>query len=348
MKKKLMFIIVGIVVVLGLAVGIPWYIYTTGSYVATVAGEKITTEEYKFFLNNVKAMMLDAAQVDTNNAATVKDFWNKKIDGEDPKEKAKKDALDQAKEFKLQLIKAKDSKISLTQDELKKINTDIDNYTSGKTTSEANKAFLEQYGINKDEFKKVYTSYMTIEKYRTDRTKNIAVSEDEAKQFYDKNKDQIDNVTVRHVLFLTAERQADGTMKKLPDDKVAAAKKNADDIYNKVKNGEDIGELAKQHSEDPGSKDDGGKITFYKKQMVQPFEDFAFSKPVGEVGIVETEYGYHVMKVEAKNLDFEASKDLVKGYVANQKYADEIKKMKEDSKYNVQINKNPYNAIKVV
>ena len=72
-----------------------------------------------------------------------------------------------------------------------------------------------------------------------------------------------------------------------------------EDVLAKAKAGEDFAELAKQYSEDPGSKDNGGLYeNFPRGRMVKPFEDAAFSVPVGGLsGIVETDFGYHILKV---------------------------------------------------
>ena len=72
----------------------------------------------------------------------------------------------------------------------------------------------------------------------------------------------------------------------------------------------EVGALASEFSEDPGSKDKGGVYTFGRGRMVKPFEDAAFSQPVGEIGEpVRTNYGYHVLKVlertEAGTIAFE-------------------------------------------
>jgi parvulin-like peptidyl-prolyl isomerase len=73
-----------------------------------------------------------------------------------------------------------------------------------------------------------------------------------------------------------------------------------DDILARAKKGEDFAALAKEFSEDPGSKANGGLYEdFGRGKMVKPFEDAAFGVPVGEIsGIVETKYGYHILKVE--------------------------------------------------
>ncbi|OIQ21789.1 MAG: peptidylprolyl isomerase [Flavobacterium sp. MedPE-SWcel] len=77
------------------------------------------------------------------------------------------------------------------------------------------------------------------------------------------------------------------------------AKAKADDILKKVKaNPDSFAQLAKENSEDPGSKDKGGIYDNVSKgQMVPEFDAFLFDNKIGEVGVVETDFGYHVIKV---------------------------------------------------
>jgi len=79
----------------------------------------------------------------------------------------------------------------------------------------------------------------------------------------------------------------------------AAAKAKAEAILAKVKAGGDFSALAKQNSEDPGTKDKGGELGFFGRgELVKPFEDVAFTLKPGEYGIAESEYGFHVIQVE--------------------------------------------------
>lgn len=84
----------------------------------------------------------------------------------------------------------------------------------------------------------------------------------------------------------------------------AAKRTKAEEILNRAKGGEDFAALAKEFSEDPGSKDKGGEYTNVRMgQMVKPFEDAAMSVQPGEIvpNLVETDFGYHIIKLEAKN-----------------------------------------------
>lgn len=83
------------------------------------------------------------------------------------------------------------------------------------------------------------------------------------------------------------------------------AREKAQSILNLALEGENFSELAKQYSED-GSAQNGGQLGWFSRgQMVEPFEDECFSGKVGKVvpHLVETEFGYHIIKVEDKKSD---------------------------------------------
>lgn len=96
--------------------------------------------------------------------------------------------------------------------------------------------------------------------------------------------------TVRHILIQTQGKSAA---------EKAAARTKIEGLLAEAKAGADFAELAKKYSEDPGSKGNGGLYeNFPRGQMVQAFEDAAFSVPVGQIsGVIETTYGYYILKV---------------------------------------------------
>lgn len=155
-------------------------------------------------------------------------------------------------------------------------------------------AFLEALksaGISIEHVKKSVQETLLINKYLEGVTEAGAkISEADIRKAYQEETAGDKTASARHILLLTQGKT---------DPEKADARKRIEDILVKAKAGEDFAALAKQFSEDPGSKDNGGLYeNIVRGQMVKPFEDAAFSVPVGQIsGIVETAYGYHILQV---------------------------------------------------
>lgn len=122
----------------------------------------------------------------------------------------------------------------------------------------------------------------------------IPVSDAALLQAYNEQKDRWrteERAKVRHIL-VKATEAADKP----------AAKKKAEDILKQLKGGADFAELAKKYSDDPGSKERGGDLDWVTKgQTVPNFEKTVFSlKPMEISGIVETEFGFHIIQTMEK------------------------------------------------
>ncbi|MFH1756393.1 MAG: peptidylprolyl isomerase [Candidatus Latescibacterota bacterium] len=120
------------------------------------------------------------------------------------------------------------------------------------------------------------------------------VNEEEVRSYFEENRDKFsvpDSVRARHII-LPVDADAEETVKQ---DK----RKAIEDILKQAKAGSDFGQLAQEYSEGP-SKSRGGDLGFFHRgTMVQPFDSVAFALRVGEIsGVVETQYGYHIIKVE--------------------------------------------------
>ncbi len=123
----------------------------------------------------------------------------------------------------------------------------------------------------------------------------VTPTEEEIKAYYDANLSEFDKgreVKARHILFRTAQ---DAT-----EEQIAEVKTKAEAVLKQAKEGADFAELAKTHSEDPGSKENGGDLGFFNKgRMVPEFENAAFALTVGQVSdLVKTQFGFHIIKVD--------------------------------------------------
>lgn len=123
-------------------------------------------------------------------------------------------------------------------------------------------------------------------------------------------KKRSDGIRASHILIQDQRDSAGAVI-----DSTASLKK-VNDIYARIKNGEDFGKVAAEVSQDPGSASKGGDLGFFdRRRMVQPFDSAAFSLKVGEVSSpVRTPYGWHIIKVtEIKEYpEYEKAKENLK------------------------------------
>jgi peptidyl-prolyl cis-trans isomerase C len=128
---------------------------------------------------------------------------------------------------------------------------------------------------------------------------SITVSDADVQKAYADNAKQYEQVKARHILIAPKGSPAAQTGKKeLTDDE---AKAKAEDLRKQIVAGASFEELAKKESDDAGSGARGGDLgSFGHGQMVPEFEAAAFAAKPGEVTpVVKTQFGYHIIKVEA-------------------------------------------------
>jgi peptidyl-prolyl cis-trans isomerase C len=164
----------------------------------------------------------------------------------------------------------------------------------------------------------------------------VQITDEESKTFYDTNPQlfqQPERVKASHILIKVDEGA--------PEEKKAEARKKIKEVQQKVQKGEDFAELAKTYSEGPSAPRGGDLDFFGRGQMVKPFEDAAFSmKPNETSDIVETKFGYHLIKVvdkqPAKKMAYADVKDRIDKHLKDQKLRTErqlyFDKLKKDAK----------------
>ncbi len=128
----------------------------------------------------------------------------------------------------------------------------------------------------------------------------LSVSEEEIRRYYDEHKNEFEQVRARHILLSTRPIARDGNP---PPDKEAVRRK-AQEVLRRARAGEDFAALAREFSDDPGSKEKGGDLDFFGRgRMVREFEEAAFALQPGQISdLVETSYGFHIIKVEGRRI----------------------------------------------
>jgi peptidyl-prolyl cis-trans isomerase D len=124
------------------------------------------------------------------------------------------------------------------------------------------------------------------------------VSDAEIQAYYSKNSDQFkvpQQVKTRHIL-ITVAKGADAATEN-------AAKAKAQDILKQLQSGAKFADLAKKYSDDPGSKDQGGELPMMPTSNLDPaYAKAAMALSPGQTsGLVRSQFGYHVIQLEAKD-----------------------------------------------
>lgn len=153
------------------------------------------------------------------------------------------------------------------------------------------KSMLEEYDLTEADIKNYMARVLTIVK-----DKSPKVTEEELKAQYDADPDQFITATVRHVLISfqdpeTQEDRAEGEALKIAKEAKA-----------KLDKGEDFATVVKEYSEDPGSVENGG---LYEDtpivSWVEAFKEAVKTLEINKISDpVETDYGYHIIKVEKR------------------------------------------------
>jgi peptidyl-prolyl cis-trans isomerase C len=173
----------------------------------------------------------------------------------------------------------------------------------------AKKKGFDQYPDIKEQLQFFSDNFLANEYLKREIAQKITVPDAEMKSYYDAHHDEFrtpETVKARHIL-VKLENTATEDEKKKAREKV--------ELYlKKIRDGEDFAKLASEVSDDPGSKARGGDLGFFPRgRMVKPFEDAAFALKPGDVsGIVETQFGFHIIRVEERKEPAVESFDAVK------------------------------------
>ena len=209
--------------------------------------------------------------------------------------------------------------ITLSDEEFAEIKTELSAELPPGTTLES---YMAETGVSEAEMRE----QMAVRKMIMAKADAIEKpSDDEIKAFYDENQDGFSkdaSVTASHIL-IKLDADASETDKAAKRERIEALRKQLNE-------GADFAELAKANSDCPSASSGGDLGSFGKGQMVPEFEDAAFSQPIGSVGeVVETQFGFHLIKVteksEAQTQSFDEVKDRIADILSSQKQQDVVR-----------------------
>lgn len=270
--------------------------------VGIVNGVPITSREYDLFFNPRYKQLKDGSSGGSVNADDIAQL--------------KKSIFDLLVSRKILAEKAAENNIQLDAGDYDNINNSLYTLVQNYGGIVSFRALLLEYDTYFNEVTLNVKDNYLYEKLWKKLLADIGAGEDKIRKYYEDNKASFtrpESVRAKHILISTV----DSSGKSMDSQEKKKAEEKARGILEKVKSCEDFDKLMNAYSEDPGLKQYPNGYEFTRGQMVREFEEAAFSLKAGETsGLVETQYGYHIIKVEEKipqkQLTYEEVKSNIK------------------------------------
>lgn len=265
--------------------------------VATVNGREISTKLYEMYLKNGR----EALGLDPNT-----DEGRKKLD------QLREGIVSELIDRSLIAQEAERRGLTIAPDKLATAEQRAIQQFGGEQKYDA---YLNEFRLSRDEYRDVIKSELYGEVMRNELSKDLAVAEKEISDYYEAHKteanfQQPERVTASHILIIARPNLFEQQIKQeknLSGEPLAAAvrgemarrRRSAEELRRKAASGVDFAKLARESSEDPGTRQTGGDLgTFTRDTHARAFDDAAFKLKAGSVSdVIQTEYGFHVIKV---------------------------------------------------
>lgn len=251
----------------------------SGKVLAVVNGNEITEGELSERVEDMKRSM--AGRMNPSEMSRMEDSFRSQ-------------AFSNLVNYTLLVDQADEKEINVSDSELQERTDEIiGSYESEEQFSQR----INELGLDRETFESRLTEQIRIDKLLEAETGSTeAPTGEEVREYYDSNSaqfEQPEQVRASHILIQVDQDDDEQTRKE--------KREKLEGILRDIREGSSFSEQASLYSEGP-SKSKGGDLGFFKKEdMVGPFSDAAFSMEVGEVSdIVETRYGYHIIKVTDK------------------------------------------------
>lgn len=297
---------------------------------ATVNGEEITMAEYNRRVESVKKGFEEQGL----------DFSTEQ--GKEMEKNIREGVLDGLIEETLILQQAKEKGVLPTDQE---IDEQLQQIKDSHKTEEEYQETLKNYQTTEEELRQVIKVNLASNKLYQKVTADVKeINIEQAREYYQQNQDMFkepEKLEVRHILFFVNEEGHPDIPVKRSD---AEAKKLAQQVIESLNGGADFASLAREKSEDTGSKNNGGIYTFAPEQgLTDPeFSKAAQNLTVGQYTKepVRSQFGYHIIKLEkiipAKQQSFEEVQQSIINDLSqkakNEHFAKYFKEVKEKAK----------------
>lgn len=312
LRKKMKFILILMIAFFGISIfyGLGQYRSSGGGkrtyYIAEVNESGVTSDQLQNAFLDAISRYDDAALSSLDQSAIVS---------------FKKNILNQLINHELFYQQAKKEKVKISNDD---INLEIDKIKDNFSSPEEFNETIKANNITIVQLKENIKRHLTVNFILEETRNQVIISDEELLEYYTENKESFfepEQVHARHIL-LETEEEANNLLQQLKEGII------------------DFAEMAKEKSIGPSAPSGGDLGFFTRGQMVKEFEDAAFSLQPGEIsGVVQTEFGYHIIKYEDKKEEhspnFEEAKERINNILKYQRENEAISafisKLKEEA-----------------
>lgn len=301
-------------------------------YVATAGDEKISIEEFEFYLNSIKS------QMSGTELSTDEDWQTQEIEGMKAIDVAKERALELAAQNIAYVEIADFLDVDLTDAEELDVKRLEQNFIAQYGGKKNYNTVLKQFGIDNDFIEMLCESQVYSEKLAEIAINQSPINQSDEDAAFAKVSQEYYNA--KHILFATVDTT---TRLPLSDDVKLQKKALAEETYQRILSGEDYDTLMNELSEDPGLESNPDGYIFGSGEMVPEFEQGTASLELNDVVLVESSLGFHIIKrlpLEKKDVP-----EQIMNAIAQNKLNDAMNMWKTEAKFNVVKNEAVFRGI---
>ena len=271
--------------------------------VATVDGQGIRQEEFDTDYKVYRAMFEKQLGEDALDQVG--------SDGKTFDDTLKEDILEKLITEKIVSQEAEAMNIVVTDEEIAQ---NIELYIKNMGGEDTFNEFLASNDISKEYIETNMGKEILVQKHKQNYLEGVNISQEEAKEYFEENKDAMTIIRASHILVGTEEE--------------------GNEILKKLKNGQDFATLAIENSLDSVSALQGGDLEYFGKgAMIPEFEDATFALKEGETSdLVKTEVGYHIIRVAERLDTFEELEEEIIKILEEQSYVNMVQQLRNDAK----------------
>lgn len=281
---------------------------STEGLLAKVDGEEITEEEFNVQLEGFKGIYEKQLGKDAMSQLDE--------DGRTREEILREQIIE--KMIMERIIKKETDKMNISVSE-EELNEKMKEYADATGGEEVFNTYLEENNLSEDFFRENLRKELLVNKHKEEYMRSLTITEEEAKEYFEKNKEKLILIRASHILVKTEEE--------------------GQQVLNRLNKGEEFSKVAEEISVDKESSTKGGDLGYFTRgDRISEFEEAAFSLEIGEISeIIKTEVGYHIIKIEDRKDSYESLKDDIGLVLKEDKYLDKLQKLRESSKVKIYV-----------